>query len=134
MKNRVRVINPSQLPKLSTVISHGVVVESAGLVYTSGQLAWDENGELVEGTFVEQFKRAYENIDIVLKEAGTSRENIINETIYMVGYSPEQASELVGAIAGARPSGCLPPASVAVGVETLFAPGFLVEVQVVATV
>jgi 2-iminobutanoate/2-iminopropanoate deaminase len=123
MKKGVRVINPPQLPKLSTMISHGVVVESAGLVYTSGQLAW-----------VEQFKRAYENIDVVLKEAGTSRENIINETIYMVGYSHESASELIGAIASARPPGCRPPASVAVGVETLFAPGFLVEVQVVATV
>jgi 2-iminobutanoate/2-iminopropanoate deaminase len=133
MKNRVRVINPPRLPKLSTVISHGVIVESAGLVYTSGQLAWDENGALVEGSFVEQFKRAYENIDLVLKEAGTSRENIVNETIYMVGYSPENASELVAAIAGARPAGSRPPASVAVGVETLFAPGFLVEVQVVAT-
>jgi 2-iminobutanoate/2-iminopropanoate deaminase len=134
MKNGVFVINPPQLPKLSTVISHGVVVESAGLVYTSGQLAWDENGALVEGSFVEQFKRAYQNIDFVLEEAGTSRENIISETIYMVGYSPDKASELIGAIASARPPGCRPPASVAVGVETLFAPGFLVEIQVVATV
>jgi 2-iminobutanoate/2-iminopropanoate deaminase len=134
MKKGVRVINPPQLPKLSTMISHGVVVESAGLVYTSGQLAWDEHGALVDGNFVEQFKRAYENIDVVLKEAGTSRENIINETIYMVGYSHGSASELIGAIASARPPGCRPPASVAVGVETLFAPGFLVEVQVVATV
>lgn len=133
MKSGVRVINPPQLPKLANVISHGVVVESAGLVYTSGQLAWDEHGALAEGSFVEQFKRAYENIDLVLREAGTSRVNIINETIYMVGYSPENASELVGAIAGARPAGCQPPASVAVGVQTLFAPGFLVEVQVVAT-
>lgn len=134
MRDGVRVINPPQLPKLSTVISHGIVVEAAGLLYTSGQLAWNADGALVEGDFAEQFKRAYENIDLVLKEAGTARENIVSETIYMVGYSPENASELVSAIASARPPGARPPASVAVGVETLFAPGFLVEVQVVATV
>jgi len=133
MKNAIRAINPAKLPKLSSVISHGIVVERAGLVYTSGQLAWNENGDLIPGNLVEQFKRAYENIDLVLMEAGTSRANVINETIYMVGYTPERAQDLIGAIAAARLPGETPPASVAVGVETLFAPGFLVEIQVVAT-
>jgi len=134
MSNGIRAVNPSKLPKLSTVMSHAVVVERAGLVYTSGQLAWDENGDLVEGSLTEQFRRAYENIDIVLEEAGTSRANVINETIYLAGYSPENAGELIGAITAARLPGATPPASVAVGVQTLFAPGFLVEIQVVATV
>jgi len=134
MSNEIRAVNPSKLPKLSTVMSHAVVVERAGLVYTSGQLAWDENGDLVEGSLTEQFRRAYENIDIVLEEAGTSRANVINETIYLAGYSPENAGELIGAITAARLPGATPPASVAVGVQTLFAPGFLVEIQVVATV
>ncbi|QFZ81584.1 RidA family protein [Variovorax paradoxus] len=134
MSNGIRAVNPSKLPKLSTVMSHAVVVERAGLVYTSGQLAWDENGDLVEGNLSEQFRRAYENIDIVLEEAGTSRANVINETIYLAGYSPENVGELIGAITAARLPGATPPASVAVGVQTLFAPGFLVEIQVVATV
>lgn len=134
MSNGIRAVNPSKLPKLSTVMSHAVVVERAGLVYTSGQLAWDENGDLVEGSLTEQFRRAYENIDIVLEEAGTSRANVINETIYLAGYSPENAGELIGAITAARLPGATPPTSVAVGVQTLFAPGFLVEIQVVATV
>lgn len=133
MKSEIRAVNPANLPKLSSVISHGVVVERAGLVYTSGQLAWNENGDLVPGSLVEQFKLAYENVDVVLKEAGTSRANVINETIYLVGYTPEKAGDLMAAISAARLPGGTPPASVAVGVETLFAPGFLVEIQVVAT-
>ena len=102
MKSAVRAVNPAKLPKLGSVISHGIVAERAGLVYTSGQLAWNENGDLVPGSLVEQFKRAYENIDLVLQEAGTSRANVINETIYLVGYRPENAGELIGAIAAAR--------------------------------
>ena len=133
MKSSIRAINPEKLPKLSSVISHGVVVERAGLVYTSGQLAWNENGDLIPGNLVEQLKRAYENVDLVLQEAGTSRANVINETIYMVGYTPEKAGDLISALAAARPPGGTPPSSVAVGVETLFAPGFLVEIQVVAS-
>ena len=68
MNSSIRAINPAKLPKLSAVISHGVVIERAGLVYTSGQLAWNENGDLIPGSFVEQFKRAYENVDLVLNE------------------------------------------------------------------
>ncbi|WP_075123380.1 RidA family protein [Pseudomonas aeruginosa] len=132
MSSKVIAINPKGLPNLSVVISHGVVVKDAGLVYTSGQLAWDKNGDLVPGDLGAQFKLAYENIDLVLHEAGTSRANVVNETIYLAGYSPDNAAELIKAISVARPPGSLPPSSVAVGVESLFAPGFLVEVQVVA--
>jgi enamine deaminase RidA (YjgF/YER057c/UK114 family) len=34
----------------------------------------------------------------------------------------------------ARPAGSVPPTSTVVGVQSLFAEGFLVEIQVVATV
>ncbi|SPC18076.1 RidA family protein [Cupriavidus taiwanensis] len=133
MSNSVRRINPPGLPQLESVISHAIIVEPAGLVYTSGQLSWDESGALVEGTMIEQFRRAYANIDLVLQAAGSSREKIVNEVIYLVGYSPATAGELVAALASARPPGAVPPTSTVVGVQTLFAPGFLVEVQVVAT-
>lgn len=134
MAGEVRHINPEKLPKLPNVFSHGIVVERAGLVYTSGQLSWDGSGALVEGDLIAQFSRAYANVDVVLEAAGTSRANVINETIYLVGYEPDKASELIGALTAARPAGSIPPTSTVVGVRTLFAAGFLVEVQVVATV
>lgn len=134
MPSEVRHINPEKLPKLPNVISHGIVVERAGLVYTSGQLAWDDNGNLVEGDLAAQISRAYANIDMVLEAAGTSRANIINETIYLAGYEPEDAPQLVDALSAARPKGSIPPTSTAVGVRTLFAEGFLVEIQVVAAI
>ncbi|MCO4860741.1 RidA family protein [Cupriavidus sp. WGlv3] len=133
MANSVRRISPRGLPQLESVISHALVVEPAGLIYTSGQLSWDESGALVDGTMLEQFRRAYANLDLVLQAAGSSREKIVNEVIYLVGYSPETAGELVAALASERPPGSVPPTSTVVGVQTLFAPGFLVEVQVVAT-
>jgi glucose/arabinose dehydrogenase len=59
----------------------------------------------------------------LLEAAGTSRAKVINETIYLVGYEPEKASELIGALTAARPAGSIPPASTVVGVRTLFAEG-----------
>lgn len=129
-------LNPAELPPLTGVISHGLAIPDLGLVYTSGQVAWDAKGELVgRDDLAAQFTKAYENIDAVLAAGGSSRSKIIKETIHLVGYTTDDAEQLIGLIAGCRGEGQTPPAStcVGVGVETLFAEGFLVEIEVVAT-
>jgi len=129
----VIALNPAELPPLTGLISHGIAVPAAGLVYTSGQVAWDAAGELVHpGDLAGQFVKAYENVDLVLKAAGTTRDKIVKETIYLVGYTTDRAQELVGLLAAARQGHPVPPASTAVGVETLYADGFLVEIETVA--
>lgn len=127
-------INPPELPALTGIISHGIVVPAAGLIYTSGQVAWDAAGALVGGDdLAAQFAKAYENVEIVLHAAGSSRERIVKETIHVVGYSAERSRDLVGLLAAVR-QGSRPPASTMVGVESLFAEGFLVEIEAVAVI
>jgi enamine deaminase RidA (YjgF/YER057c/UK114 family) len=127
-------LNPAELPPLTGVISHGLALPDLGLVYTSGQVAWDANGELVgRDDLAAQFAKAYENIDAVLAAGGSSRSKIIKETIHLVGYDPDNSAALISLIAGCRGAGQIPPASTCVGVETLFAEGYLVEIEVVAT-
>ena len=127
-------LNPAELPPLTGVISHGLALPDLGLVYTSGQVAWDAKGELVgRDDLAAQFTKAYENIDAVLAAGGSSRSKIIKETIHLVGYDPDNSAALISLIAGCRGAGQTPPASTCVGVETLFAEGYLVEIEVVAT-
>ncbi|MFJ9374770.1 RidA family protein [Streptomyces sp. NPDC101455] len=127
-------LNPAELPPLTGVISHGLAIPDLGLLYVSGQVAWDAKGELVgRGDLAAQFAKAYENIDAVLAAGGSSRSRIIKETIHLVGYDTDNAEQLIGLIAGSRGEGQTPPANTCVGVETLFAEGFLVEIEVVAT-
>jgi len=127
-------LNPAELPPLTGVISHGLAIPDLGLIYTSGQVAWDAKGELVgRDDLAAQFTKAYENIDAVLAAGGSSRSKIIKETIHLVGYNTDNAEQLIGLIAGCREPGQTPPASTCVGVETLFAEGYLVEIEVVAT-
>lgn len=128
-------VNPPELPPLPGVISHGIVVPSAGLVFTSGQVAWDSTGQVVgRGDLAAQFTKAYDNVGLVLKAAGTTRAKIVKETIYLAGYTTDRAEELVGLLAGARQGHPVPPASTAVGVDTLYADGYLVEIETVAVV
>ncbi|MER7639607.1 RidA family protein [Streptomyces sp. NPDC126522] len=129
----VSCVNPPQLPALPGVLSHAVALPELGLVYTSGQVAWDQDGQLVgEDDLAVQFEKAYDNVEAALLAAGSSREKIIKETIYLAGYTPDRAAELTAVIAAARNGSPTPPASTAVGVTTLFAEGFLVEIEVVA--
>ncbi len=129
------LINPPELPALPGLVSHGVVVPQAGLVFTAGQVAWDADGAVVgAGDLAAQFAKAYENVDLVLAAAGTTRRNVIKETIYLVGYRTEDGQRLIELIAAARGDDPAPPASTCVGVETLYADGFLVEIEVVGTV
>jgi enamine deaminase RidA (YjgF/YER057c/UK114 family) len=130
----VHAVDPPELPPLPGVLSHAVTVPALGLVYTSGQVAWDKDGQLVGGDdLVAQFEQAYENVEAALRAAGSSREKIIKETVYLAGYTTDQAGELVAALTAARKGCPTPPASTAVGVTALFQDGFLVEIEVVAT-
>lgn len=128
-----RAVNPTSLPDLP-LISHGRVVPALGLVYTGGQVAWDAEGNPIGTDLATQFGRVWENLDAVLESAGTSRRHVIKETIFVVGYTPEQFPEVAGLIAASRVPDAPAPASSCIGVDALIADGFLVEIEAVAVV
>ncbi|CAN5700566.1 RidA family protein [soil metagenome] len=127
-----RHVNSEQLHTIP-ILSHAVVVESAGMVYLSGQIAWNARGELVGGGSPSaQAAKISENIDTALAAAGTDRSRVVRETIYIVDCTPETAGAVVTALRG---DGTWPaPAQTIVGVAALAVPGHLVEVDIVATV
>ena len=55
----------------------------AGLLFTSGQLAFDENGELCTGDVVEQTRFCLENIRRLLEAEGLSVHNVIKLTVWL---------------------------------------------------
>lgn len=127
-----RHINSDELHTIP-ILSHTVVVESAGLAYLSGQIAWDAAGELVGANdHVVQAAKISENIDIALAAAGTDRSHVVRETIYIVNCTPETAGAVVTALRGEAT--WPPPAQTIVGVAALAVPGHLVEVDIIATV
>ncbi len=62
----------------SQAIIHG------GLIYTSGQLAFDaETGEKKQGSVEEETQQILHNLELILKEAGSGREKVIKTTLYI---------------------------------------------------
>jgi 2-iminobutanoate/2-iminopropanoate deaminase len=59
-------------------------IRSNGLVFASGQVALDPaSGELVNGDVRAQTERALQNLEAVLKAAGTSLGQAVKTTVYL---------------------------------------------------
>jgi len=59
-------------------------MEHEGTIYVSGQLAVDpETGEKVHGSIGEQTQTVLQNIELILKEAGSSKDKVLKMTIYI---------------------------------------------------
>ncbi|HOC08118.1 MAG: RidA family protein [Clostridiales bacterium] len=60
-------------------------VKCGGMVYTAGQVALDpKTGQMVEGGIKEQTHQVFANLKAVLEAAGTSLENVVKATVFIV--------------------------------------------------
>jgi enamine deaminase RidA (YjgF/YER057c/UK114 family) len=106
------------------------VDEAQRLLFVAGQIALDENGELVgEGDFEAQTRQVFTHMGRVLELAGMSFQNLVQVGVFMTDISqlPTYArvrDEFVNSAA--------PPASTSIGVTSLAFPGLLVEVNAIA--
>ncbi|NKS54389.1 RidA family protein [Rhodococcus hoagii] len=126
MINRVE---PQGLYGLPELVSQ-VTVASGSLAFLSGQVAWDDQGDVVgEGDHKTQVEHIAKRIDHILEALGAQRSDIVKETIYVADYDPDLVPVILGALHGTPP-----PSSTLVPVEKLFAPPFLVEVECVVAV
>ena len=103
-------------------------------IFISGQVALGDDMKLVgKGDIRAQTRKVFENMKASLEAAGATFDDVIKLTYYIVGYRPE----LLGPIREVR-SEFLPkknpPASTLVGVEALFEPDVLIEVEAIAIV
>jgi len=66
-------------------------VTANGVVYTSGQIALDPaTGELVPGDFAAQARRVFDNLDAVLREAGSSFDRVLRASVYLTSLGDFQ--------------------------------------------
>ena len=76
-------INPESLGA-PRGFSNGVLTEAGGrLLFIAGQIAWDENQQIISADFVEQFDRALANVIAVVTEAGGRPNQIARLVIYV---------------------------------------------------
>jgi enamine deaminase RidA (YjgF/YER057c/UK114 family) len=109
-----------------------VVTGRGRLVVVSGQVAQNAKGELVgPGDPAAQARQVFENLGRCLAEVGAGFDDVVKLTLFVLDVAdlPAVREARDAVIDTARP-----PASSAVQVSALFAPGYLVEVEAWALV
>lgn len=91
----MKLINTNRAPEALGPYSHASVVN--GLVYTSGQIPLNLDGEIVSDDVQEQTKQVLENLSIVLEEAGSNLSSVIKTTIFISDMNHfQQINEVYG--------------------------------------
>ena len=75
--------NTTKAPRMSQAFPQAVIAEK--FIFLSGTPGLDLNsGQVVSDNFEDQTRQCFQNIRIILQEAGSSMTNIVKTTIFMV--------------------------------------------------
>ena len=120
-----------ELGKRTGSFAPGIAVEGRRLIFVSGNVAVDADGQLVgRGDVGAQTRQIFQNIAAVLAEAGATLADVVKITTFIVPmdrygeFSAVRAEVFDGQY----------PASATVGVASLVSPDYLIEIEAVAVV
>lgn len=130
MKNKILDINFSEgYDSRDYSYSQGILVKSPSeTLYISGQVGIHEEGEV--RSFEDQITLAYQNMEMVLKKAGMTFDNVVKVTELVVGNSSDRLHSVNAKKKEFFKSHY--PASLYVPVESLALKGMLFEIEAVA--
>lgn len=115
--------------------SNGVLTPSNGrLLFIAGQVAWDEQQQIVSPVFVEQFDRSLANLIKVVTAAGGTCESIARLVVYVTDKNEYcRCTSEIGVCWRARMGRHFPAMSL-VEVKGLLEEGAKVEIEGVAVI
>ncbi|MGL1922513.1 MAG: RidA family protein [Hyphomicrobiales bacterium] len=111
-------------------ISQAIIVEGGKTMYLSGHVGFGSDGKLGKD-FGSQLDQVFANMKMTLNEAGTDFSSIARITFFVKNYDISQLDTL-RVVRDRWVNTKNPPASALIGVETLFHPDVLVEVDAIA--
>jgi 2-iminobutanoate/2-iminopropanoate deaminase len=77
----LKVIASEQAPK--AIGPYAQAIQVGDLLFTSGQIPLNLEGNVVEGGIEEQTKQVFANLKAVLAEAGASFSDVVKATVFM---------------------------------------------------
>ncbi|CAM3672262.1 RidA family protein [Marinicrinis lubricantis] len=77
----LRTLSTASAPAAIGPYSQAVI--TGGMLFTSGQIPLDLNGQVVEGGVVEQTHQVFRNLEAILKEAGCTFNDVIKATVFI---------------------------------------------------
>ncbi|CAL9324354.1 RidA family protein [Streptomyces sp. SudanB66_2053] len=131
----VSLINPDGHIKIP-IYHHVAVATGSKQIHLAGQVAWDENGNLIApGDLAGQVAQVYRNVAKGLNAAGATFHDVVRFTWYAAGWKREMYDAFnKGVEQASREFDLSTPPLALIGVEILFEPGILIEAEVTAVI
>ncbi len=78
-------ITPKDFTKIIGAYSHGMKVDvgDSSFIFVTGQIAMDKDGNIVSEKVEEQTEFIFQNIEKILKEAGSSLDDVVKAQIFV---------------------------------------------------
>jgi enamine deaminase RidA (YjgF/YER057c/UK114 family) len=131
---QIERLNPAGV-HTPTVYTHAVTVSDARLVFISGQIALDEENNLVGvGDLRAQAAQAFANLNTVLGSLGADFSHVLKLTMYIANYRADEHLSIVREVLARYVADDQRPANTLVGVQALAQPALLIEVEAVAAI
>lgn len=106
-----------------------VVAQGQQTVYFSGQVAWDENQNIVgAGDLAAQVSQTLRNVETAVTTAGGTLADIVALRIYIVHEWMGKTASVTAGLKQFFP-GDHPPTATWIGVQSLARPEFLIEIE-----
>ncbi len=124
-----KCINPKELfNSVQYGFSQIVVCNPGKMVFISGQVAWDENFQIIgENDLKIQTQKAIDNLKIAMESAGGTLDDIVMLRIYKVNYQSEEGAIISEILR--QNFGVSPPASTWINVKGLANEAFMIEIE-----
>ena len=104
------------------------------LIFISGQVAWDENSNIIGANDLEkQMRKTMDNLKLAIESVGGNLEDIVMLRIYIVDYKQEDGPIISGILK--ETFGTIsPPATTWVNVKGLANEAFMIEIEAQAVI
>ena len=123
-------LNPDSLfPSQQYGFSQIVVAQGGRTAYFSGQVAWDENQNIIgENDLEAQVWQSLRNLETAVTVAGGTMADIVALRIYIVHDWMDKSDPVSAGLKAFFPNDHL-PAATWIGVQSLARPEFLIEIE-----
>lgn len=127
MTDKMKQIEVSPDPYAPFNLSQGISL--GDLLFISGQTSINQNGKLIHtGDFFAQAEQAFKNLDNVLKAGGSSLDDVLKVTIFLIDMSNFDKIVKLRERFFSKPY----PADSIVEISSLFHPDALIEIEAIA--
>lgn len=127
----IEKINPAGLHEPEGY-THVAVAQGTTRVYIAGQVGLGADDTVVGADLTSQTSQAFENVRLALAAAGAGWEHVVKLTIYVVDFDEAKMAEFGAGMGAAMEAGMTPTAATLVGVQALYRPDLLVEIEAIA--